>query len=149
MLTLGGRPDWGRMFGWQRDATCASVGLEAFFPPQAAKYQARPSCHACPVWRTCRYFGLAEGYGMWGGLSPMERSVVRSETGLGRVYSRDSKDDGLDTLRTELYDAYRDADYRVGRAMVARPALAAHPAMSHVSWSPGDACGCCTAADAV
>lgn len=71
--------------GWVTEAACREVGTEMFFPdeggsPQSggATYrQAAQVCAHCPVWRECRLMGLAEGYGLWGGLSPLKRQAIR------------------------------------------------------------------------
>jgi len=70
---------------WQDDAACAEIGSEFFFPDDAntankCNYRvARSICAACPVSVECLEYALADGipHGMWGGLTPGERSRLR------------------------------------------------------------------------
>ena len=133
-----------RMFEWHALATCASVGMDPFFPPakSATKRErrydsARRVCDACPVWLECRYFGLGEAHGMWGGLTPVERRTVRVEAGLSVAQCGASKD-SLDGLRADLYETYSRAGYDVDAALAGTPRLAAHPAMMDPEWTARD-----------
>lgn len=65
---------------WVDEALCAEVGGEAWFaqPKGGPTYElnlARTICQACPVRRECLTFAVEndERYGIWGGLTPMER----------------------------------------------------------------------------
>jgi hypothetical protein len=79
------RPDW------HGQAACAGVGPSIFFAagdgvhrrrPGAASYNAaRRLCAACPVIAECAIEGTSEQFGIWGGLSPVERLSVRPEIG--------------------------------------------------------------------
>lgn len=41
--------------------------------------QARAICAGCPVREACLAAGIAEDHGIWGGLTPRERRVLRRE----------------------------------------------------------------------
>lgn len=66
---------------WQDDAECAEIASEFFFPdednPIAGNYKvARTICAVCPVKVQCLEYALGDriGWGMYGGLTPLERS---------------------------------------------------------------------------
>lgn len=66
---------------------CREVGNEFFFPEEdkvssgAETYTlARIICSGCPVKMECLEWGVRhEEYGMWGGKSPVERSLIRKK----------------------------------------------------------------------
>ena len=69
---------------WQDDAECAEIASEFFFPdednPVAGNYRvAKRICDSCPVAVQCLEYALVDRipYGMWGGLTPPERSRLR------------------------------------------------------------------------
>lgn len=65
---------------WTRDALCAQVDPDAFFPEAGAHARdAKRVCGACPVRAECLSSALARGerHGIWGGLSPWERRKLR------------------------------------------------------------------------
>lgn len=68
---------------WRESATCRGKNTNIWYPPLEAdnpeQYYAvaREVCHICPVWRECLKDGLSENWGMWGGLTPLERSVFK------------------------------------------------------------------------
>jgi len=65
-----------------RRAACAGAPVDLFFPdPTRADAggleQARAICAGCPVREACLAAGMAEEHGIWGGLDPRERRVLR------------------------------------------------------------------------
>jgi WhiB family redox-sensing transcriptional regulator len=67
-----------------RQAACAGAPVDLFFPdptrPDARDMeQARAICAGCPVREACLAAGIAEDHGIWGGLTPRERRVLRRE----------------------------------------------------------------------
>ena len=80
-------PDYGVDWSWIGEAACAEVGVEAFFPEgRSNNHSYRPArlvCGGCPVRAECLEAALATeqpGYefGLWGGLTPVERRKVRA-----------------------------------------------------------------------
>lgn len=59
------------------------MDAEVFYPgdevEESAYDEARAICEACPVRATCQSEAMAnrEEYGMWGGLTPLERRRIR------------------------------------------------------------------------
>lgn len=81
------RPPW-----HYEDPLCAEVGTEIFFAPDKddpmyrfssgiADYRyAREICKKCPHQSECAEWGvLYETHGMWGGLTPQQRSRLRTK----------------------------------------------------------------------
>ena len=74
-------------YEWQLQASCRSMPVAMFYPPQslrgyslsAHEAEAKAVCSQCPVLESCRRHALeaSEPYGIWGGLAPRERVVVR------------------------------------------------------------------------
>lgn len=65
-----------------RRAACGGSPVNLFFPeeirPDARGLdQARAICARCPVREACLTAGMAEEHGIWGGLTPSERRVLR------------------------------------------------------------------------
>lgn len=66
---------------WRDKALCKGKHIDLWYPPLEADNQeeyyavAREVCHACPVWRKCLNDGMSEQWGMWGGLTPLERTA--------------------------------------------------------------------------
>lgn len=70
---------------WRKDAACAHVDTDLFFPvgvtgpaiPQIAA--AKAVCEECPARATCLDFAITtnQEYGIWGGTSEEERRVLR------------------------------------------------------------------------
>lgn len=76
-LLMGHAPDEDL---WQDSALCAQTDPEAFFPERG--YPARTAkevCAACPVRSECLNYALEndERFGIWGGLSELERREFR------------------------------------------------------------------------
>ena len=71
---------------WMTDALCRGKNSNVWFPPfETASPElhyavARIVCHVCPVWDDCLSMGLKETYGMWGGLTPQERTPLQKES---------------------------------------------------------------------
>lgn len=70
---------------WRDEALCKGKHIDLWYPPLDASNQdeyyavAREVCHACPVWRKCLNDGMNEQWGMWGGLTPLERSIFNKK----------------------------------------------------------------------
>jgi len=67
---------------WTRNALCAQVDPELFFPPRnGAASSARQVCAACPVATMCLEYALRTGqtHGVWGGLSPRQLGKLRRD----------------------------------------------------------------------
>lgn len=66
---------------WQAEALCAQTDPDSFFPEQGASaHEAKRVCAYCPVRSDCLEYALAndERFGIWGGLSELERRRLRS-----------------------------------------------------------------------
>lgn len=94
---------------WHRDAACSSVGSELFYADedpglrsnQMENYQTlRRICDTCPVRRECRLAGVTEQWGMWGGLTPRERTEMRREFMYRLGVSQ--RNDYLDQVRAQI-----------------------------------------------
>lgn len=69
-------------FGWQELGLCTEADPEAFFPERGGDVRpAKRICRQCPVIRQCLEYALEndERWGVWGGLSEMERRRLRRE----------------------------------------------------------------------
>jgi WhiB family redox-sensing transcriptional regulator len=70
---------------WKQKAACKGIGVDIFFNRrlEASKRQQEALCASCPVINECREFALkmetAENVriGIWGGLTPEERSKLK------------------------------------------------------------------------
>lgn len=80
-------------FRWQDSASCASVGLDVFYPESGNRGvwdAARSICSRCPVKAECLEFALKaevdwpDRYGMFGGLTPEEREVIGTRRALAK-----------------------------------------------------------------
>jgi WhiB family redox-sensing transcriptional regulator len=73
--------------GWQAFAACKVVPegytqaewTDVFFPGRGAPTMplAQKVCSTCPVQEECLDFGLAESFGVWGGLGERPRTRIR------------------------------------------------------------------------
>ncbi|MGV9870275.1 WhiB family transcriptional regulator [Rhodococcus koreensis] len=82
------------LWDWQRDARCISVGSEVFFGPEGERRDAREHrehttkqyCRTCTVRRECRNYALQAGepFGVWGGMSEVDRRFPRTDHPDGR-----------------------------------------------------------------
>jgi WhiB family redox-sensing transcriptional regulator len=65
---------------WVEDALCTQVDPILFYPDQSESAEpAKRVCALCPVKRECGSYALAadELYGVWGGMSEMDRRSWR------------------------------------------------------------------------
>jgi hypothetical protein len=79
---------------WEFDnPPCAEVGTDIFFTPDKdrpiheSRYEgykmARIICRECPFVQACAEWGIKnEVHGMWGGLTPQERQMIRRKRGM-------------------------------------------------------------------
>ena len=79
---------------WRRRAACRDMGPKLFFPAgerteEAAKQvaEAKGVCGQCGVRLHCLTYALVANPedGIWGGLTPSERTTLRRKRGLGRT----------------------------------------------------------------
>lgn len=66
---------------WHRQAACRGMGANLFFPENGMNADgaaARKVCAGCPVRAECREAGMAEVYGIWGGMGGRERRERRN-----------------------------------------------------------------------
>ncbi|MDI6630176.1 MAG: WhiB family transcriptional regulator [Rhodococcus sp. (in: high G+C Gram-positive bacteria)] len=76
------------VWDWQLQASCRDHSTRTFFPPRdlrersrtRAEEAAKQICRPCPVRGECLRYALDSGepYGVWGGLTPIERFRLRS-----------------------------------------------------------------------
>lgn len=67
---------------WYESAACKGMSVDIFFPKQNEFAQARRVCKDCTVQRECLFSTLwrdNDNYGLFGGLSPMERHELRTQ----------------------------------------------------------------------
>jgi WhiB family redox-sensing transcriptional regulator len=69
---------------WMKDAKCAGVGNEGFFPQTGETYKALLACNFCRdclVREECLEFSLTNQirYGVWGGVSARMRQKLLAE----------------------------------------------------------------------
>lgn len=117
--------------GWRDEASCASIGIEPFFPDddnaRGAGYRhARKICDECPVWRECRFVGMTEQYGLWGGMNPKERQAARNTGGL---MPEGTGNDSMSASRARVMGAMVRFDGDVDAALTLFPQLRAQPLM--------------------
>lgn len=67
---------------WRDFALCAETDPEAFFPEKGGSTrEAKKVCRSCEVRTECLEYALGNPdltqFGIWGGLSPQERRLVR------------------------------------------------------------------------
>jgi WhiB family transcriptional regulator, redox-sensing transcriptional regulator len=78
-------PDVGEL-EWRERALCAQTDPEAFFPEKGGSTKAAKAvCHSCEVRQECLEYALTndERYGIWGGLSEVERRRLRRARNTG------------------------------------------------------------------
>ena len=80
-----------RALDWQLAGACRNEAEELFFGPAATREERREKsrrireakrvCASCPVWERCRGYALEneEEFGVWGGLSELERWELINE----------------------------------------------------------------------
>lgn len=66
---------------------CQTTDPEVFFPEPGTSHTrelkwAIEECNKCPVQRECAEYAIAavEPYGLWGGLTPRERQIIRNRS---------------------------------------------------------------------
>lgn len=70
---------------WISESLCKNRHIDLWYPPldsdNPEKYYsvAREVCKRCSVWRECLDAGVTETWGMWGGLTPLERTVLATD----------------------------------------------------------------------
>lgn len=70
----------GDSLAWQEEAVCASTDPDLFFPDPGdvqSSLKAREICSTCPVVAECARLGLKFEYGIFGGLTAMDRRAVK------------------------------------------------------------------------
>jgi WhiB family transcriptional regulator, redox-sensing transcriptional regulator len=69
---------------WSKKAVCRGMDPDLFYPVDGKlTIEAKIACHYCPVRDPCLEYGLADPFGIWGGMTPTERGriVRRREAG--------------------------------------------------------------------
>lgn len=67
---------------WQDDAACRGMDIRLFYPVEHPGHgwsdaqDAALVCARCPVRAQCLEAGMTELWGIWGGLSPLERRAL-------------------------------------------------------------------------
>ena len=74
---------------WQLHGSCRSVNSSIFFPSTPSRRttdeaRAKAICEECPVISQCRQYAIdaAEPYGIWGGMTVLERALHTPHTQL-------------------------------------------------------------------
>ena len=68
---------------WMSESACKNRAGDIWFPPFDAPNPelyyaiAKNVCNVCPVWKECKEMGINESYGVWGGLTPQERTPLQ------------------------------------------------------------------------
>ena len=67
---------------WKDDAACTGMDYDTFFPAVGYNQHdlhARTICEHCPVKQPCLMFAVNNRihYGIWGGLTPIQRKRIR------------------------------------------------------------------------
>lgn len=73
-------PDFARPPAWTKDALCAQVDADLFYPDAGGSSRAAKAiCGRCDVRAECLDYALQmnEWFGIWGGLSDHERRRMR------------------------------------------------------------------------
>lgn len=80
-------PGWLNPPEWQENAACKDMGNDLFYPNKGETQKilaAKKVCAECPVQKECLEMGLEENYGVWGGLTELERKSYRRKHKLRR-----------------------------------------------------------------
>lgn len=65
---------------WRDRANCLGMDSDAFFPERGETLrEAKAVCAGCQVSGECLEAGMAEKFGIFGGLSERERRVIRRQ----------------------------------------------------------------------
>lgn len=92
---------------WMQSAACKGV-TGMFYPEDRDRSNftaAKKLCRSCPVRAECLEAGMDEVYGVWGGLSPRERSRLRRTRQDKRVHPPEVRDEAMMLARSGLSDA--------------------------------------------
>ena len=71
---------------WMKYSLCKNRAGDIWFPPFDAtnpeQYYAiaKTVCNVCPVWKECLDISIKEVYGVWGGLSPQDRTPFQKSS---------------------------------------------------------------------
>lgn len=86
------------LWSWQARGACRSTGAQLFYSPdgeraparQAREQAAKAICARCPVVALCAAYALAapELYGVWGGLSEVDRRRIWQHSNPGDLGAR-------------------------------------------------------------
>lgn len=72
---------------WLDQAACLGMSPHLFFRPGGGDHtEAKEVCRDCPVAEECLHYAIAAGetHGVWGGMTPRERSRWAARQGLTR-----------------------------------------------------------------
>lgn len=67
---------------WREQALCKDCHVDLWYPPLDTDIPenyytiSRAVCRQCPVWKQCLDDGVDEKWGLWGGLTPQERTAL-------------------------------------------------------------------------
>lgn len=69
------------------DPSCSQVSMELFYPERGEDRiligQVKSICQRCPHLSECGEWGIInEGHGIWGGLTPDDRRLIRKKRGI-------------------------------------------------------------------
>ena len=82
---------------------------ELFFPEKAdgeSAGQAKRLCGSCPVLAQCGIYGIQyERFGVWGGLTPVERRAIRKARGISDPVATESIAESFDGPVDPLFGA--------------------------------------------
>lgn len=72
---------------WREQAACTSADPDLFYDGGASTVKAKKLCVSCPVRQQCLDTALAatERFGIWGGMTPIQRRVYELEHSSHRV----------------------------------------------------------------
>jgi WhiB family redox-sensing transcriptional regulator len=122
---------------WLEAAVCRGMDPEIFFPNQGAGYiHAQRICESCPVRFPCAEAALAAGeaFGVWGGLSEVERRrILKHRAGVPvrrRTYDELTRERAI-TLYPEVRKTSR-SDWSAYKAVARR--LGVSDASSVAAW---------------
>ena len=95
---------------WQLRGSCRGMDPSIFFPGAGSRRardepRAKVVCEGCPVLTQCRQYALdaAEPYGIWGGMTPLERALLTPHTQLtGQTRPGETTTDSLRTPTTAV-----------------------------------------------
>jgi len=105
------------------EAACLGMETEIFFTFEDALPQfdiesvttVRKICFKCPIWRDCLIQGFRqEKYGIWGGITEVERQHIRNGRGMSQRLRRDCSQMGV--AAEEVYGALKEAQRQAREA---------------------------------